>query len=157
MDFDRVYAEHAPRLMAVCRRLMGDRVRAQEVLQTTFIRAWENADAFQPGTNLGAWLHRIAVNSALNELRRLRKWDAEFDIADMQLASPANDATAGDLRDALERALPSLPPRSRVAFVLHDIEGYAPDEIAVQMDISAATVRVHLFKARRLLRAALSL
>ena len=58
---ERLYREHADRIYGLCLRMSGDRVRATELAQDVFVRAWEQLDRLQPGTDAGAWLWRLAT------------------------------------------------------------------------------------------------
>jgi RNA polymerase sigma-70 factor (ECF subfamily) len=153
--FAALYREHAGRVYALCLRLSGDAERARELTQDVFVRAWERLGTFRGESAIGSWLHRIAVNLALSahrgELRRTRRVEPRGELPD----APAR-GDGGGARDLdLERAIAALPPGARAVFVLHDVEGYAHEEIARMAGIAVGTSKAHLFRARRLLRAML--
>lgn len=155
--FERLYQQHAGRVNALCRRLAVDVSRADELMQDVFVRAWEKLESFRGESSLESWLHRVTVNVFLASERGDRRRRAHEDIADddsyeLSASSPSGDP--GDRID-LERAIAALPQGARVAFVMHDIEGYSHDEIAAMSGIAAATVRVQLHRARRHLMEAL--
>ena len=160
--FELVYRAYAGRVYALCLRLTADPVVARELTQDTFVRAWEALPRFRADASLATWLHRIAVNAMLERRRGERRRSARVTLADDEeegdaLVSgvvPASDvATAIDL----ERAIGTLPPGVRRAFVLHDVEGYTHEEIATMTGLAAGTLRAQLHRARQLLKRALSL
>jgi RNA polymerase sigma-70 factor (ECF subfamily) len=145
------------RVHALCRRLCGDRGRAEDLTQDVFVRAWQRLGTFRGESLFSSWLHRLAVNVVLGEERsRSRRLDlarpAE-DIAALELGGPDPERTgSGDL----ERAIAALPPGAREVFVLHDVEGYRHEEIAEMTGRSAGTCKAQLHRARSLLREALT-
>src|SRR5215217_3261048 len=70
---ERLYREHADRIFGLCLRMSGDRVRATELAQDVFVRAWEQLDRLCPDTDAGAWLWRLATNVVLNAMRSDRR------------------------------------------------------------------------------------
>ena len=159
--FAALYRRHAPRVHALALRLEGDAVRAAELTQDVFVRAWDGLPAFRGDSAFGSWLHRIAVNAAMMSARSARRRSARVALAE-DLAAPEQEAPAGsvpplDVEGAidLERALSALPPGARRAFVLHEVEGFSHEEIGRLTGTAAGTVRAQLHRARRLLMEAL--
>jgi RNA polymerase sigma-70 factor (ECF subfamily) len=154
--FEALYRSHVTRVFALALRLTGDRVEAAELVQDTFVRAWEALPRFRGDSALGTWLHRIAVNVLLEsrraEGRRLKRVVLTEEPAELE--RPAPEAPPGTRMD-LERAIASLPQGARVVFVLHDVEGYEHREIGRMTGIAEGTSKAQLFRARRLLRDAL--
>ncbi len=156
--FERLYRRHAPRLNALLWRLCGgNATRAEDVLQETFIQAWRKLPQFRFESALATWLHRLAVNTALMELRASAAFES-LDIGESGMevltrtAAPARcHATGLDL----ERALQTLPPRARAVLVLHDIEGWKHQEIAEELQMAVGSSKAQLHRARSLLRARL--
>lgn len=160
--FEQLYRLHAGRVYALCLRLAADPVVARELVQDTFVKAWDALPRFRADASLTTWLHRIAVNALLErrrgEKRRTSRvslaGDEEEDERDIAGVVFAPDvATAIDL----ERAIGALPPGVRRAFVLHDVEGYTHEEIATMTGLAAGTLRAQLHRAHQLLKRALSL
>ncbi len=149
--FEALYREHVGRVYAVCLRLAGDPVRAQELVQDVFVRCWENLDGFRGESAFGTWLHRLAVNEVLMTFRAERRRAAGPLDEDGPDEPAANEPPPG-LRMDLEAAVGALPPGARQVLVLHDIEGYEHAEIGRMMGIAEGTSKAHLFRARRLLR-----
>ncbi|HLA89435.1 MAG TPA: RNA polymerase sigma factor [Gemmatimonadaceae bacterium] len=155
--FERLYRTHVGRVTALCVRLTGERQRAEELMQDTFVRAWEKLGSFRGESTFATWLHRVTVNAFLHSERGDRRRLAHIEPAeDLDTLSVAAFG-AGDPGDRidLERAIAALPSGARMAFVLHEVEGYKHEEIAAMAGIAPATVRAQLFRARRLLMEAL--
>lgn len=147
-------------LFAFCVGLTGDRPAANDLVQDTFVRAWERLATFRGESTFGTWLHRVAVNTFLSEARANRRrgmrvvLEADLgalDDADVAGHAPPHD-TASLHRLDLEAALHRLPPGARLVFVMHDLAGYRHAEIAQHLGIAEGTCKAHLFRARRLLR-----
>lgn len=156
--YEAIYRRHSPRLYAVVWWLCGgNAARADDVLQETFIAAWKALPQFRFQSALGTWLHRLAVNTALMELRaRSAASDHMVDDADGEiLAAIPGAAHCQSTRMDLERALETLPPRARAVLVLHDIEGWKHQEIADQLRMAVGSSKAQLHRARGLLRARL--
>ena len=149
--FEAIYHAHAGRVFALCVRMSGDRAAANELAQDVFVRLWEKLPLFRGDSAFTTWLHRLAVNVVLERSRGdLRRLERVGPMDDGHADAPAA-ATGMSIEDRLdlERALGLLPAGPRQVFVLHEIEGYAHDEIATMIGLAVATVRVHLFRARR--------
>jgi RNA polymerase sigma-70 factor (ECF subfamily) len=155
--FEEIYRAHAGRIYALCLRLAADPTHARELTQDVFVKAWEALPEFRGDASISTWLHRIAVNAMLMQRRSDRRREARVSLAEDDAddasasqqgsTAPADVATAIDL----ERAIATLPPGARRAFVLHDVEGYSHDEIADMTGLAAGTIRAQLHRARQLL------
>lgn len=154
---ERLYRQHAAGVYGLCLRMSGDRVRATELAQDVFVRAWEQLHRLQPGTDAGAWIWRLATNVVLNARRSDRRRHARIASVDDPARYEWMDAgTPLPVRRlTLDAAIAALPERARAVYLLHDVEGFAHAEIAGMMDIAEGTVRAHLYRARTLLREAL--
>jgi RNA polymerase sigma-70 factor, ECF subfamily len=151
---ERLYREHADRVYGLCLRMSGDAVRATELAQDVFVRAWEQLDRLQPGSDAGAWLWRLATNVVLNSMRSDRRRTARVaPVADPALLERTSLGTPLPVRRlTLDAAIATLPDRAREVFVLHDVEGFAHAEVAELLGVAEGTVRAHLHRARTLLR-----
>jgi RNA polymerase sigma-70 factor, ECF subfamily len=154
--FEALYRSHVGRVYALCLRMSGDRVGAEELCQGAFVRAWEKLDGFRGDAAFSTWLHRLTVNHVLSDRRSgLRRLARVVPVEDPEATSPGRPPTAGAGLD-LERAIATLPTGARVVFVLHDVEGYAHPEVARLLGVTTGTSKAQLSRARRLLREALS-
>src|SRR5206468_9985997 len=152
--FELLYRENSGRIDALCIRLnAGDKADATELMQDVFIKAWRRLETFRGECAFSSWLHRLAVNTMLENSRSDRRRTARvLSMEDTSLLPGAAHSTNVDLKLDMEQAVASLPKGARLAFVLHDVEGYQHQEIAEQLSVSVGTVKAQLHRARRLLR-----
>jgi RNA polymerase sigma-70 factor (ECF subfamily) len=157
------------RLFRTARSVVRNDAEAEDVVQETYVKAFTNLAAFRGDAQLSTWLTRIALNEALGRVRR-RRPTAALEAVDLEgsraggriLAFPTSlpaspdpemEASRGQVRELLERAVDSLPDGFRAVFVLRDIEGMSMEETAEQLRIKPETVKTRLHRARKLLRA----
>jgi len=158
---------HAPRMLAVARRIVGDAAVAEDCVQEAFANAFRNIESFEERASLGTWLHRIVVNQALMRLRteRNRKEDSiddllpKFDANSCRIEEPWQETATpeGLLEHEEGRALVrskvhELPDSYRIILVLRDIEEWTTREVAEKLDLSEANVKVRLHRARAALK-----
>jgi RNA polymerase sigma-70 factor, ECF subfamily len=153
--FRALYEAHVGRVYALCLRLTGQAAEAEETTQDVFVRAWERLATFRGESRFGTWLYRLAVNQVLMRRRTAARRRRRVDV----LPEPPDAGVAPrDVETALEleQAIAALPEGCRTVFVLHDIEGWRHEEIAAETGTAVGTSKAHLFRARRLLREALT-
>jgi len=153
--FEALYRRHAGRVHGVVARLVGyDRARAEDLTQEAFVRAWQALPAYRFESAFGTWLHRLAVNTALMDMRARRSrpgLDGDDDVLDhVGTLDTAGQGTA--LALDLERAVATLPPRARAVLVLYDVEGWKHEEIAEVLGMAVGSSKAQLHRARSLLR-----
>jgi RNA polymerase sigma-70 factor (ECF subfamily) len=130
----------------------GDTGRAEDWLQDSFHRAWQTIGSLKAPERFGAWLKRLALNTALADRRRpsLQLVDgSKHPIHEIEPPWPASDLD-------LERAVASLPDRAREVLVLFCMEGFSHAEIADRMQTDIGTSKAQLHRARQLLQERLS-
>ena len=150
--FEMLYRRHAGRVHGAVWRLSGmNAARAEELTQEAFVRAWQKLGSFRFESAFTTWLHRLAVNVALMDLRSRDPEDNVDDEVFASIGDPAQPHCAGERAD-LERAVAALPPRARAVLVLHDIEGWKHEEIAGELKMAVGTSKAQLHRARQLLR-----
>ena len=152
--FEQLYRRHHRRVHGVILRLVGHAsARAEDLTQEAFVRAWQALPTFRFESAVSTWLHRLAVNTALMELRARRSRpqvdDEEDALESLSMPDTAGCAVLG--RD-LERAAATLPPRARAVLVLHDVEGWKHEEIAAELGMAVGSSKAQLHRARGLLR-----
>jgi RNA polymerase sigma-70 factor, ECF subfamily len=152
--FEQLYREHSPRIYALCLRLKaGDKTNATELLQDVFVKAWRRLDTFRGDCAFASWLHRLTVNTMLESARSDGRRAARvLPMEDTSRLAGAARSSGIELKMDMESAIASLPKGARLAFVLHDVEGYQHQEIAEQLGVTVGTVKAQLHRARRLLR-----
>ena len=156
--FEVLYRKHSRRVYAVMWRLVGgNAARAEDLVQEAFTRAWQALPGFRFQSAFSTWLHRLAVNTALMELRS-RRGGLDLETDDSALAWQASGDSAGQRtreRLDLERVIATLPERARAVLVLYDIEGWKHEEIAEELGMAVGSSKAQLHRARGLLRARL--
>jgi RNA polymerase sigma factor (sigma-70 family) len=153
--FESLYRRHRDRIYGLMWRLCGgDRGIAEDLLQESFVRAWQKLQSFRGDSQFGTWLHRLAANVALSDRRikvRRAKYEGPMDEHAERTAIGSRDVTAGSHRD-LERAIARLPERARTVLVLFDVEGYKHSEIARITGMAEGSSKAQLHRARKLVR-----
>jgi RNA polymerase sigma-70 factor (ECF subfamily) len=138
---------------------------AEDVLQETFLKAYEHLEDFQGNSKFYTWLVRIAVNQSLMKLRK-RKSDASVSLDDpydtgeenitREIAvwepNPEQTYSREEIRDILAKAVEGLPPTFRAVFALRDIEELSTEETAAILNLSVPAVKSRLLRARLRLR-----
>ena len=153
--FEALYRRHNARVHGVILRLVGGHAgRAEDLTQEAFVRAWQALPGYRFESAFTTWLHRLAVNTALMELRSRRSRPQASDDEDaldhIGTQDSAGHGTA--LTMDLERAVATLPPRARAVLVLHDVEGWKHEEIAAELGMAVGSSKAQLHRARGLLR-----
>jgi RNA polymerase sigma-70 factor (ECF subfamily) len=156
-EFEAIYREHHRRVYAIALRFARDPDSAEEIVQDAFVRAWRSLPSFNGNSRLSTWLHSVAVNAALDRVRKRARAEARID-RDVDLdryAAEIGRAMPGADID-LERAVATLPEGAREVVLLHYFEGFPCAEIAERMGIVEGTVKSQLHRARQLLKEALA-
>ena len=159
LAFEQLYKSHRDRIYALCWRMCGgDKALAEDMLQDSFIRAWNKLHLFRGDSKFGTWLHRLTVNVILSDKRiRVKRLQREQELGEgiERTMVGERDVFAG-LRKDLEEAIAGLPERARTVLVLYDIEGYRHAEIAEMTGMAVGSSKAQLHRARKLVRASLA-
>lgn len=149
----RFIQENLRRIFLLIYRIVGNPDDAQDLTQETFIKALQRHDQLKDVEKVQHWLSRIAANTAIDFLRRNKKYSFSdvSRIAD-SVSSSFENAEQSLLRSErrlyLDGGLATLTERERTALILRDVEDLPADEVASQMNCSMATVRSHIANAR---------
>jgi RNA polymerase sigma-70 factor (sigma-E family) len=145
--FERWVTEHQPVVFRAAYLILRDRSGAEDVAQETFIRAFRSFERSEDGEAVRPWLYRIAVNTALNELRRRKRETNAYAQLD---EAPVTDPIEGSAtRFAVADAINGLPDHLRIAVVCRYYLDLSEREIAKAMGIRPGTVKSRLHHARR--------
>lgn len=153
--FQRLFERHARGAYAVCVRLLGDTALAEDALQEAFLKAHRRLEQFDGRAAFATWMHRIAVNTAIEFLRRRRpeemiepvSTEIEDDFADPQTAVGQAELAAG-----IGAALEQLTALERSVFVLRHLEQRSLSEIAQTLSSNVNACKQAIFRAVRKLR-----
>ncbi|MEO0478657.1 MAG: sigma-70 family RNA polymerase sigma factor [Planctomycetota bacterium] len=171
--FQALLEEHFDRIYGYVRKLLRcDPARAEDLCQETFLNAWKGLTSFDGEVPFSIWLHKIARNACISDMRKSRarkrgsrktlsldeNWadqdERGWDPADSGL-DPSVRADQADFQSQVQAAVLSLPGDYREAVVLRDLQGLGYEEIAEVLGIAIGTVRSRIHRGRALLQAAL--
>jgi RNA polymerase sigma-70 factor (ECF subfamily) len=159
--FHTVLEERSVRWYNACLRITRDADLAADAVQEALLKAWAHRDDFRGEAALDSWIHRIAVNAALDLLRR-RKRRAEDELdAESFEAGPSSAAETEHVQKAFDKdlstAMERLSTKERQIFLLRHVEGWRMEEIGESLQMPIGSVKNSLFRAVRKLRAGLHL
>ena len=167
IDHEELVRSNIGWMLALAERLLRDRGLAEDVVQESFIRAYDGLAGFEGRSSVESWLHRITVNTALSKLRQLKRLAEqsiddhlpEFDRFDCRVESPWSHLASveevmesEDKRRQVYKTIGELPDSYRVVLQLRDIEEYDTSEVAEFLGISEGNVKVRLHRARAALK-----
>ena len=144
------------RLDAAARLILRDRELARDAVQNALVRAWRDLPGLRDPDRFDAWLHRLLVNSCLDELRRSRRRPVEVELQPIDEPSSGDNARRLADRDLVERALARLDPEHRALVVMHYYLGYPLPEAAASLGISLPAAKSRLHRAMEGLRRVLA-
>jgi len=160
--FRALYTRHRAEVARLVYRMIGGQSDLDDVVQEVFFQVFRSLKDFRGQSKFSTWLHRVTVNVVLMHLRaaRSRPTYAEEQAQDLtpddERTAPDEDADRRERVRAFGRLLDRLADKKRIVFVLHELEGMAPAEIAKAVGAPVLTVRTRLFYARREIEAMLA-
>jgi RNA polymerase sigma-70 factor (ECF subfamily) len=150
--FEELYRRYSVRLYNLAYRMCGNTADAEDLLQEIFLLVHRKLPTFKGNSALGTWLYRLAMNHCLDHLRsRGRRMDERSEPLEAA-RHPGNSGHCPVTRVDLERAVAALPEGCRMAFLLHDVEGFEHQEIAQILDVKEGTSKSQVHKARMRIR-----
>jgi RNA polymerase sigma-70 factor (ECF subfamily) len=161
-SFKEIFIRHRRDVARLVYRMLNAPSDLDDVVQEVFVQVFRSLKDFRGQSKFSTWLHRVTVNVVLMHRRSARSRpilteEAPTDIvADERQALPDEEAERHERMRAFQRLLARLAEKKRVVFVLHELEGLAPAEIAEIVGAPVLTVRTRLFYARRELEGMLS-
>jgi len=147
-----LYDLFAPRMMMICLRYSKSRMEAEDILQESFMKVFNNLKKLREITNLPAWIKRIVINTALNYQRGKLYLYPMVEVGKIKLSYDENVALSGFRQEELLNMIQELPLGCQVIFNLYAIEGYTHKEIAERLKISEGTSKSQYSRARTLLK-----
>ena len=152
-DFEQLVDLHQSMVFSIALRMTGDRGLAEEIAQDVFMEMDRNLTRLESPAHACFWLRRVAVNRSADALRRrkVRGIDLWVEMEDVHGVSPEDRGSP--LSTRLEQLLATLPEAQRAALVLRYQEDLTPEEIAATLEAPLATVKSHLQRGLKLLRA----
>jgi RNA polymerase sigma-70 factor (ECF subfamily) len=157
--FAELVRRHSCGLHHSVARVLFDDAEAWDVVQMAFLKAWRRLDRYDPKWSFTTWLYRIGTNIAIDLVRartsrqKAHKAGTEHHLRLVGGGRETSDRTAQKEVDGiLNELVEVLTPQQRTAFVLREVEGMETAEVAEILGCSAATIRNHVFQARKTLR-----
>ena len=163
--FERDALQYMNQLYAAAMRYTKNPEDAQDLVQDTYIKAYNSFHQFEPGTNLKAWLYRVLTTTFINTYRKdqRRPQTSDSELEDWQIAEASShtsdqgksteDVVLENLPDSdIKNALAEIPEEFRMAVYLADLEGFSYKEIAEIVGVPAGTVMSRLHRGRKQLR-----
>lgn len=147
-----LWHQHSPHVDAVVRRLADDPDLAQDIAQEVWIQIFRALPSWRGDAKFSTWIHRVAVNRALNALRSTRRASAVETSIEEDSAFVEQDGEHTMLAQTITDATRQLSPGARTVFLMHDVEGFTHEEIATELGITSGGSKSQLFKARAKLR-----
>lgn len=159
--FNGIVRRHQEPLYRFIRRYVGDADEAYDLLQETFVSAWQALDRYDPARPAATWLRRIALNKCRDWGRRRTVRRFFYGAASLEAADVASFASADDGADEaamvrLDRAIALLPPQLKEPLLLTAFEGLSQEEAGKALGITAKAVETRVYRARKLLAEALA-
>ncbi|HEX6989287.1 MAG TPA: sigma-70 family RNA polymerase sigma factor [Bacillota bacterium] len=164
--FEPLVRRYERRVYSLALRYSGDRDDAYDLTQETFVRAFRALRSFRGDASFSTWLHRIAVNVCLDELRRRRsrpnaRLDEPLATEDGEAVRQLADDDPGpqqrleqkELGETIRQEIAALPAEYATVVILRDLQDLSYEEIAQVLDISLGTVKSRLHRGRAALRA----
>jgi len=160
--FDELVRRHQASILNLVRALTGGSADAEDLAQDVFVRAWRGLSGFRGESAFRTWLHRVAINVVQSHRGRASKLRRLFHVGpaspDAQEDPIESAADPGDLeqevilRDAIDKALATLPEELRIAVTLRDVQGLDYRAIAEITGAPIGTVESRIFRARARLK-----
>lgn len=152
--FRELFREHRADVTRLVHRLLGGSADVEDVVQEVFLQVHKSLKDFRFGARFSTWLYRVTVNVVLMQRRSARSRPVFVDAVETPVPRdesllPDEQAARARRVEALFRLLGRLSDKKRVVFVLHELEGFSPTEIATIVGAPVLTVRTRLFYARR--------
>ena len=152
---EELYTRYAARVYTLCRRYLGDDDKAKDLMQESFIQALDKIDSFRYSGNgsLYAWIRRIAINKALNQIKRQRWKTVSLDLwVQDNVQDPTEEEMESVPQEKLLEWIARLPDVRRTVFNMYCIDGYSHKDIGRMLGISEKGSASALAKARKQLK-----
>lgn len=134
------------------RRIIVDGDLAQDTLQETFIKAYQNFHQFKNDSQLYTWLYRIATNEALQQVNKMKKMQKSDEDPEYHMQNLVADNTAGDAEEIqilLQKAIQSLPEKQKLVFMMRYYDDLPYEEISKIVDMSVGTLKTNYHYAKQ--------
>ncbi|MCJ7626419.1 MAG: sigma-70 family RNA polymerase sigma factor [Anaerolineaceae bacterium] len=168
-EYARLVDEYSGMIFRLALKILNNQQDAEDVLQETFIKAFQHIPTFQGHSSISTWLYRISTNEALMMIRKrkpetgsvsLEEYEDHDDNEPMQIEDwcclPEEELLSAETKEYLDEAIQNISNNLKVVFLLRDVEGFSVRETAEILEISEASVKTRLSRARMRLQQELS-
>lgn len=159
--FSILVQRYNQQLFRIVRGYISDKEDAKDVMQTSYLKAFENLNQFRGEAKFSTWLFRIGINEALKKINRNNNISDLVDVTHhengdqknrKETSTPETNLIQDDMNQHLEKAIDALPPKYRSVLIMREIEQMNTKETAEILDISRSNVKVRLHRAKKMLR-----
>lgn len=149
--FEVLVRRYGSLMRAYARRTLGSSDEVDDVVQETFVTAWQTISRLEDPAKVKSWLMRIVSRRCIDRIRARRFHDDvdDTDVAAPDEHTPPRIVEAASRREAANLALQNLPEQQRRCWLLKEVAGYSYDQIGEELDLPASTVRGLLSRARK--------
>ena len=147
-----LYRMHLTAMYNTCIRIVANQSDAEDIIQESFISAFEGINGFRGESSFGTWLKRIVINKSLNHMRSKKLSFVNYDNIQIEDTDTEDIDLPYTPMEVIHQEIKSLPEKARVVLNLYLLEGYTHREIALMLGISEPTSRSQYSRARKLLR-----
>lgn len=148
----RLYEQHSPRMLSVCRQYVSDLSVAEELMNNGFFKVFTRIASFQHQGSFEGWVRRIMVHECLDYLKKSRDFKWPVSVDEEKLTAEDEEELDVPSLEILQRAIDSLPEGYKIVFNLYAIDGMKHREIAKTLEISENTSKSQFRKARLMLQ-----
>jgi RNA polymerase sigma-70 factor (ECF subfamily) len=165
--FRELFAKYAPALVNFACRFVGNRDRAEELVQDAFLQIYRARKRYEPRARFATYLYRVATNLCLNELRRFEyqgrlepleglasegEEEGARELPDEEMPTAEQRIAGREAAERIQEALARLPPNQKSALLLSRVEGFSYREVAECLETTESAVKSLIFRATQNLR-----
>ncbi|MBC7861718.1 MAG: RNA polymerase sigma factor [Bacteroidia bacterium] len=151
------------RLYRICKGYIYDEAEIEDVMQETYIKAFQNLSKFENRSQFATWLTKILINECLQRIKKLNKKNSfenneentnVMNLTDNQ--NPETNTLNKELKLVLEKNIAGLPEKYKIVFLMREIEQLSTEETSELLDLSIANIKTRLNRAKTMLRESLA-
>jgi len=158
-QYELIIRKYNQRLYRIARAIIKEDSEVEDILQDTYLKAYQALSQFQNKSQFSTWITRILINNAnarLKKKQRIESTDSlswlEDKMVEDELTTPENRASNLELKKILEESIDNLPESLRTVYVMREIEGLNVTETAQCLDLSEENVKTRLHRAKAFLK-----
>jgi len=150
-----LYQNYCDAMFNVAWRFLKNDFEAEEIVQESFLSAFQKLHTFRNDTSFGAWLKRIVINKSLDHIKKKKLETTELDEQLLDIPEEQDERELPYSLEEVQKAIEALPEGYRIMVTLYLIEGYDHEEISQILNVKQSTTRTQYMRAKRKLRSLL--